>query len=90
MRKNNGPRIGPLGTPAVILFHLEVCPFNMTLWYLSDKKLSISFNKSQFMTLCLSLYNNPSCQTLSKAFEISRNTPCSSRDGLRSKGLHIS
>ena len=36
------------------------------------------------MSLRLSLYNFLSCQTLSKSFEIFRNTPHTSRDGLES------
>ena len=42
------------------------------------------------MPLRLILCNNPSLQTLSKAFEIYRNTPCTSRDGLQSKALYVS
>ena len=89
-RKSSGPKIDPWGIPSFILLHLEVEPLNRTLWYLSDKKLSISFNKRPLMPLRLSLYNNPSCQSLPKAFEISRNTPRTSREGLQSKASYIS
>ena len=78
----------PCGTPALIFFQFEVCPFNTTLWCLSDKKLSISLNKSPFITLLLSLYISPSCHTLSNTLEISRNTPRASREGLQSKALY--
>ena len=87
IRKFNWPNIDRWGTPALILFQLEVFRFNTTPWYLSDKKLSISINKSQIMPLRLSLYISPSCHTLSNALEISRNTPRTSREGLQSKTL---
>ena len=80
IRKNSQPKIDLWETQVVILFQLEVCPFNTTLWYLSDKKLPISFNNLPVMPL--RLYNNPSCQNLSKDFEISRKTLYTSRDGL--------
>ena len=84
-RKNNGPNIDPWGTPELILFQLEACPFNITLWYLPDKKLSISLNNSPFIPLYLSLYISPSCHILSNALKISRNTPRTSREELQPK-----
>ena len=89
-RKNTGCKIDPWGTRVVFLFHLQVCPFNTNLWYLSDEKLSISFMKSPFMLLRLSLYNSPWRQAMSKAFEISRNTPHTLGNGLLSKALYTS
>ena len=85
LRKNNGPNIDYWGIPAVNLFQLEVFPFNTTLWYLSDKTLSVSLNKSPFMPLCYL-----SCHTLSNASEIPINKPITSKEGLQSKALYIS
>ena len=38
IKNNNGPRMEPWGTPALILVHEEDCPFNTTLCgQVSDK-----------------------------------------------------
>ena len=63
------------GTPADILIHSDDCPFNTTLWYLSVKKLEITFNIFPPTPLHFSLYIKPSCQTLSKALLMSKKTP---------------
>ena len=73
-------------SPAFVLIHLEVCPFHTTLWYLSDKTLSISCNKSPFMPLRLNIYNSPSWKALYQML----CTPHTSREGVQSNALSIS
>lgn len=38
MRKNNGPRTEPCGTPVVTLAQEETYPFNTTLYFQLSKK----------------------------------------------------
>ena len=59
-------------------------PLRRTLWQLSLKKLSIRFKRLPEIRIDSSLYSKPLCQTLSKAFEISKNTALVSRVGLQS------
>ena len=65
---NNGPR-----TRAKMFSHVETCPFNTTVWSLSDRKSFNRDNKEPMIPYDCNLNINPSCQTLSKALEISRN-----------------
>ena len=71
----------PCSTPALNDNHLDVWPFCSPLWNLLLKKLSIGCNKESENQTDLSLNISPSCQTLSKALYISRNTPRVSRVG---------
>ena len=48
-----------------------------------------NFNKFPETPFCFNLKINPSCQTLSKTFEISKNIALTSRDGVASKDLCI-
>ena len=43
IRKESGPKIDPLSTPAIIGDQEDAWPFKRTLWYLPLKKPSISF-----------------------------------------------
>ena len=70
--------------------HVETCPFNKTLWSLSDRKSFNRDNKEPVIPYDCNLNINPSCQTLSKALEISRKTTLVSSGGLASKPLKIS
>ena len=49
-----------------------------------------NFNKFPETPFCFNLKINPSCQTLSKAYEISKNIALTSRDGVTSKDLMYS
>ena len=72
----------PCSTPALAGNHSDVWPFSSTLWNLLLKKRSIKCNSRESETPTdLSLNISPSCQTLSKALAISRNTLAVSRVG---------
>ena len=75
IKKNKGPKIGPWETPAETSAQDEDWPFRTTIWYLLLKKFSISFNRVLVTPNDLILYINPSCQTLSKALEITKKIP---------------
>ena len=86
-KKNKGPKIDPWGTPAETSTQDEDRPFRTTLWYLLLKKFSISFNRVSDIPNDLILYISPSCQTLSKALEMSKKVPLTSKGGLHSNDL---
>ena len=71
---NNGPKIEPCGTPALILAQEETCPLITTLCFVLPKKISRILNKSPELKFCSSLKRIPSCQTLSNALEMSKKT----------------
>ena len=71
----------PCGTPALTGNHSDVWPFSRTLWNLLLKKLSMRLNRESETPVDLSLNIGPWCQTLSKALDISKNTPQVSRVG---------
>ena len=73
MRKNNGPRTEPCGTPVVTLAQEETYPFNTTLYFQLSKKYP-----AKALPFCSNLNLTPWRQTLSKAFDISRKTPLTS------------
>ena len=75
-------RIEPWGIPALILAHTDDWPLRRILWNLSLKKLSIRFKRSPEIPIDSSLNNKPLCQTLSKDFEIFKETALVSRVGL--------
>ena len=81
IRKNSGPKIDPSGTPASIGDHEDVWQFKRTHWNLPLKKLLISFGGVPEIPVDWILKINPSCQTLSKALDISKNMPLTSSDG---------
>ena len=91
IKKNKGPKTDPWGTPAEIPAKDEDWSFKTTLWYLLFKKLSISFNGVSDIPNDLILHNNPSCQTLSnsKALEMSKTIPLTSKWGLQSNDLWL-
>ena len=80
-KNNNGPKTEPYGKPALICDHFEVWRFRRTRWNLSDKSESISPRYSPHISMHLSLYNRPSCRTLSNALDKSRKNPLTSNDG---------
>ena len=83
-----GPRMEPCSTPGRISTQDAPWPFKTTLCFLLvDKSFSI-WIKSPHILFWRSLSISPACQTLSKAFEISRNNPRTSRP--ISKALKIS
>ena len=84
MRNKRGPRIEPCGTPALIVAHSDDCPLRRTLRYFSLKKLSIRARRLPEIPTDLSLNTKPLCQTLTKAFEMSRKTAPVSKVGLQS------
>ena len=85
VRKSSVPNIEPWGTRANISFQFEVWLLSTTLWNLFDKKLFIRVKGGPFIPYDLSLNNNPSCQTLSKALHMSRKTALVYNDGIASK-----
>ena len=70
MRDNNVANIDLCGTPALTLVPVETCPLRTLLL----KKSLKMFNKSPEMPFCSSLKITPSCQTLSKALNMSKKT----------------
>ena len=88
IKNKRGPRIEPCGTPARVSTQEEHWPFKIILCFLLVKKpFSISI-RSPRIPFWRSLWISQACQTLSKAFETSRNNPRTSR--LISKALKIS
>ena len=84
IRKKSDPKIVPWSTPASIGDQEDAWPFKRTRWYLQLKKFSINFKGVPEIPIDLILQSNPSCQTLSKALEISKNMPLTSNDGWKS------
>ena len=73
-QKKKKPKIDPWGTPALILAHVDDCPLWRTVWYLSRKKLSIRLKRLPEIPTDSNIYNKLLSQTLSKAFEICKDT----------------
>ena len=71
IRKKREPNIEPWGTPARIL--------------LFAKKRFIKIKSGPLLPYDLSLYNKPSFHTLSKALDLSKNTPPVSNEEQTSK-----
>ena len=80
-KNSDGPRTEPCGTPALIRrIEEEWPPCTTEIWH-SLRKLESKFNSPE-MPYDFNLWMSPLCQTLSKAFEMSRATslasPCRS------------
>ena len=73
IKNNKGPRIHPWGTPALTSAQEEHWPFKTTVCFLLRIKSRKMFMTSPLIPFWRSLKIRPSCYTLSKAFEISRN-----------------
>ena len=67
------------GTPDLRGSQSEWVPLRTTRWNLLDRKELKSLRRLPSIPLQWSLYISPSCQTLSKALEISKNTALSLR-----------
>ena len=87
MRQRTGPNTDPCGTPASIFFQEELRPFRATLWFQFFKWFSKSIINFPPTPHVFNLKISPSCQTLSKALEISRNTLLTSCGELQSNDL---
>ena len=85
IKKKRGPKIDPGGTPARVRSQSEVFPLRMTLWTLSLRKISINPSKFPLKPFCFNLNNKPSCHSLMKGFDMSKNTPQVSKEELESK-----
>ena len=72
IRNSNGPKIKPCGTPASTNDQLERRPLSTTRWNLLLKKLLNTLRRFPEIPVRSSLDSDPSCHTLSKAFEISQ------------------
>ena len=89
MRKKNGPKTGPGGTPALTFFHFvdwSLSSWSLTLWYPLCKKDSIRLNR---LPLFLSLCIRNLCQTLLQTLDKSREIPETSKKGLAPKAVKI-
>ena len=64
----------PWGTPPLSLAQEEVYPLRTTLCFLFLKKIDKRFKKLLDMPFYFNLKVRPSCHTLSKALDMSRNT----------------
>ena len=75
-----GPKIGLCGTPALTAPYLGTSPFKITFWYLFAKKVFHDFIKFPDVPLYFNFSGKPwRRQTLSKAFDILRKIPLTSR-----------
>ena len=74
IRNKSGPYIEPWGTPELTLAQGDLWLLRITLCFLFPKK----FNKFPEIPLRLNLLIIPSCHTILKAFERSRNAPLTS------------
>ena len=74
IKNKRGPRMEPCGTPAHISSQGKYWPFKTTLFFLLVKKSFSILNKSPHIQFWRCLYISTAYQTLSKAFEISRNS----------------
>ena len=74
IRKGNGPSIEPCGTPASIVVHEDYYSFRITLCFCCYKASVTIFSKLPDILVSLSLWRRSLCQTLSKAFNILRDT----------------
>ena len=88
-RKDKGPRIEPLGTPAEISPQEEFCPFKTLRCFLSLRKLLIRARRFPETRHRFSLKIRPSWQTLSNALEISSYTDRTSQGGLQSNASKV-
>ena len=74
IKNSSGPSIDPSGAPALTSVQEEVCPLETTLCFLFLKKFDNKFKRLPDMPFCFNLKIIPSCHTLSKALNMSRNT----------------
>ena len=88
IKNNNGPSMDPWGTRALISDKSDTYPFNKTLCFLFLRKSHKRFSKLPDIPLCFNLKMGLSCQTLSNAFDMSRETPLTSNPFLND--LYIS
>ena len=79
IKKNSGPRIDHWGTPAGTLVHDDVWLLRTTLCSRFFRKHFSKRRRFYKIQYWFNLSIRPSCHTLSKAFDISRNTPLTSR-----------
>ena len=79
IKKNSGPRIDPWGTPARTLVQDDVWPLRTTLCLRFFRKHFIKQRRFSEIPYWFNLSMRPSCHTLSKALDISRKTPLTSR-----------
>ena len=73
IKSNKGPKMDLCGAPAGISTRDEHLPFKTTFCFRSLGKSSKILIISPQILLCCSLKISPSCHTLSKALEMSRN-----------------
>ena len=69
--QNNCPKIEPCSTTAWIVSQVDIWPLSKSLWNLPLKKLVINWNKFPLISFHFNLNNNPSCQTLLNASDMS-------------------
>ena len=72
---NKGLKVLPCGTPKFGWIYLLFFPFTFTLNFLSYKKLETHLTIVSGNPNSRILNFKPACQTLSKAFSMSKNTP---------------
>ena len=73
IKNRKGPRIEPWGTPTLTSAQDEHWPFKTSLCFLLRRMSRKMLMISPLIPFWRSLKRRPSCHTLSKAFEISRN-----------------
>ena len=83
--ESNGAKIEPCGTPASTDDQLEHWQLRTTCWNLLPKKLLSRLRRIPNISIRSSLTSKPSCDTLSKAFEIYKKLALTSRVGYWSK-----
>ena len=88
IKNKRSPGTDPRVTPEFIFLQLGIWPFNTTLC----SRLLLRLKQSNSLSTQYACNSNkrPLCQTSSKAFEMSRNTPLRSIVGLLSSAVSIS
>lgn len=85
VKKSNGLKTEPCGSPDKTGAQFDCCPLRNTLCCLVVRKLWNSLRRVPDMPRVSSLYKRPSCYTLSNAFKIYVKLPLTSSDRLWSK-----
>ena len=75
IKNNKGSNMDPWGTSAVTSTAGNLLIQNNNLCFLSLKKSTKNTSRFSLISFCFNLKIIPSSQTLSNAFDISRNTP---------------
>ena len=74
-KNRSGPRIDPWGTPALTSAHEENWPLKLPFAFCFSESILLNWRVYLKYHFHFNLKIRPTCQTLSKALEISKKTP---------------